>query len=81
MDTLRDEIAGKIAELAEIEPKEVEDDKPLRDLGVDSLMAIEIVVFVEKKIRREFPEDRIPKIQTLRDILREVESLNGTGSS
>ncbi len=72
---LKDVIVEKIAELGEIEPEEVSDDSSLRDLGIDSLMAIELVVFIEKKLQRSFPEEKMGTIQTCADVFREVELL------
>jgi acyl carrier protein len=72
---LRDEIVRKIAELGEIEPQEIEEGRALRDLGIDSLMAIELVVFIEKIIKRQFPEERMGAIQTCADVFREVDLL------
>ena len=75
MDELKAALRDRIADLAEIEPDEVLEEAPLQELGIDSLMAIELVVFVEKRTRCEFPEDCVGKIRTLGDILRELEPL------
>ncbi len=75
LSDFKPKIIAKIAELGEIEPREVEDGSLLRDLGIDSLMAIELVVFIEKSIQRTFPEERMGEIQTCADVFREVELL------
>jgi acyl carrier protein len=75
MITLKSEIIRKVAELGELETKEVTEDRPLRDLGIDSLMTIELVVFIEKMLHRQFPEERVGSIRTCGDIFREVETL------
>ena len=77
MANLKDAIVEKIAELGEIEPEEVAEDSTLRDLGIDSLMAIELVVFIEKKLQRSFPEEKMGTIQTCADVFREVDLLTG----
>jgi acyl carrier protein len=69
MKEIREELIERIARLAEIPEESVLDDVPLRDLGVDSLMAMEIVAFVEKRLQIEIPEEEIPKVRTLNDIL------------
>jgi acyl carrier protein len=72
---MQDAIIEKIAELGEIEPGEVSEDCALRDLGIDSLMAIELIVFIEKILKRSFPEEKMGTIQTCADVFREVELL------
>jgi len=73
--SLKDAIVGKIAELGEIEPGEVSEDRVLRDLGIDSLLAIELVVFIEKTLQRTFPEEKMGTIATCADVFRAVELL------
>lgn len=75
MAPLRNEILCKVAELGELEVKDIAEDRPLRDLGIDSLMTIELVVFIERLIRRQFPEEKMGKIHTCGDIFREVDHL------
>jgi acyl carrier protein len=69
MNTLARDLVTKVAELAEIEEDKVEMDLPLRDLGVDSLMVLKLVAFIEKQVGTEIPESEIAKVRTLGDIL------------
>jgi acyl carrier protein len=46
-DTLRDELRQIITEVTEVE--DIPEDTLFADLGIDSMMAIEIVADVEKK--------------------------------
>ena len=64
-----------IAELAEISGEEITQDASLQKLGVDSLMALQIVARMEKKYQVEIPEEEIGRIQTLRNILDMVERI------
>ena len=75
MVALKSEILHKVAELGELEVQEVAEDRPLKELGIDSLMTIELVVFIERMIHRQFPEEKIGTIRTCGDIFREVELL------
>jgi acyl carrier protein len=75
LSNLKQEIVQKIAELGEVELAEVQEGSSLRDLGIDSLMAIELVVFIEKIVKRQFPEERIGAIRTCADVFREAELL------
>lgn len=72
MQELELEIASKIAELAEIAPERVQRDVPLKELGVDSLMVLEIVAFIERRTKCEIAESDIPQVRTLGDILERV---------
>lgn len=71
-ERLEHDLKNLIAELAEIDPSEVSADRPLRDLGVDSLMVLELVAFIEKRTRQEIPEAEIGKVRTLTDILAKI---------
>jgi len=81
MLVFRSEILHKVAELGELDVTAVGEDKPLKDLGIDSLMRIELVVFIERIIQRQFPEERMGSIRTCQDIFREVDLLLGAAPS
>jgi acyl carrier protein len=70
IDELKEEIKKMISEIIEIpEDKLAEDAELFRDLGADSLKAIEIVAAFEKKYHVIIPERDIPKIKTIKQIL------------
>lgn len=70
---LRNQLKVMIAELIEIE--DFGDDQELtNDLGVDSMMAIEIVARVEKRFRIRVAEERMRELRTFNDIVRVTES-------
>jgi acyl carrier protein len=71
-EKLERDLVGLIADLAEVDPAEVRADRPLRDLGVDSLMVLELVAFIEKRTSTEIPEAEIGKVETLADILDKI---------
>lgn len=55
-----------IAEILETEPDEIKADaKFVKDLGMDSMMALEILAGIEKKYRIVIPEDMLPKFTDL----------------
>ena len=74
-EKVKSETVAIIAELAEIPGEEITEDASLQKLGVDSLMALQIVARMEKKYQVEIPEEEIGKIQTLRNILDMVERI------
>ncbi len=67
---IKDELVRMIASIAEIPETEVQEHVALRELGVDSLMALELVAMVEKRFKIEIPEEEIAQVRTLADILK-----------
>jgi acyl carrier protein len=70
-DDLKDKLRSIIAEVAEID--EVPDDVPFRDLGIDSMMAIEIVAEVEREYKLSIPEDELEELTDFNAVLRKVQ--------
>ena len=66
MDDLKEKLREIIAEVAEID--EVPDDVPFKDLGIDSMMAIEIVADVERTYSLSIPEDELQQIVDLNSV-------------
>ncbi len=64
-DTLRD----AVVELAGVPADHVTIDRPLKDLGIDSLVALELVVRMERQFGVRLTEDEIRNIRTIRDIV------------
>ena len=62
-----DEVRKLIADILEMEPAEIPLDAQLvEDLGMDSMMALEILASIEKRFRIKIPEEDLPKITTLK---------------
>lgn len=71
-----EEVKKMIAEIIEVpEEKLTPDADFFNDLGIDSLKAIEIVAAFEKKYRIIIPENDIPNIRNLRQVLKYTEKL------
>ncbi len=63
---LEQEVKELIAEIIEMEPNEINPDAHLvEDLGMDSMMALEILASLEKKYKIKLPEEDLPKITTV----------------
>jgi len=63
---LEQEVKELIAEIIEMEPNEINPDAHLvEDLGMDSMMALEILAAMEKKYKIKLPEEDLPKITTV----------------
>ncbi|MFW5924945.1 MAG: acyl carrier protein [Myxococcota bacterium] len=70
-DDLKEKLRSIIAEVAEID--DVPDDVPFRDLGIDSMMAIEIVAEVEREYKLSIPEDELEELRDLNAVLAKVQ--------
>ena len=65
-DNLEQDIRSLIADIIEMEPSQIAPDASLvEDLGMDSMMALEILAAMEKKYKIKIPEEDLPKITTL----------------
>ena len=66
MQCVDDEVRSLVAGILELEPSEMDADARLvQDLGMDSMMALEILASIEKKFRIKVPEEDLPKITTV----------------
>jgi acyl carrier protein len=72
-ELIRTEIKRLIADVTEREPEEVSDTASFSDeLGVDSLMAMEVMVAVDKKFKIDIPEEEFGKIKNVLDAVEVV---------
>lgn len=71
-DDLKEKIREIICEVAELD--EVPDDEPFKDLGIDSMMAIEIVSEIEREYKLVIPEDELANIVDLNSVYENVKS-------
>ena len=69
--TLEKELREIIANVTEIDPKEIGlDSKFVEDLGMDSMMALEILAAMEKKYKIQIPEEKLAQLRTLKDTIK-----------
>jgi acyl carrier protein len=63
-----------IAEIAEVDLEEVTDDALfVEDLEIDSLMAMEILIAIEKRFGIEVAEEKLLEFRTLRQVMDVVD--------
>ncbi|MFH1702406.1 MAG: acyl carrier protein [Nitrospirota bacterium] len=75
-NNLEEEVKKLIADITEVPLEKLTPDTDFfKDLGIDSLKAIEIVAAFEKKYRIIIPENDIPNIRNLRQVLKYTEKL------
>jgi len=72
-ELIRSEIKRLIADVTEREPEEITDTASFGDdLGVDSLMAMEVMVAVDKKFKIDIPEEEFGTIKNVIDAVEVV---------
>lgn len=59
-EDLKEKLRAIISEVSEVD--EIPDETPFKDLGIDSMMAIEIVAEVERTYKLSIPEDDLRKM-------------------
>ena len=63
---VEEDVRNLVAEILETEPVEIKDDAHfVKDLGMDSMMALELMATLEKKYRIIIAEDSLPKMTSL----------------
>lgn len=64
------ELQKLISSIAEIEPEKVTMEANfVEDLGMDSMMALEILATLEKKYKLKIPEQNLTKMTNLREVI------------
>ena len=73
-DEIRAEVKRLIANVTEREPEEIPDTAHFMDeLGVDSLMAMEVMIAVDKKFKIDIPEEEFNKATNVDESVAMVE--------
>ena len=72
-DEIRAEVVKLVAEITERAPEEISDTALfIEELGIDSLMAIEMLVAMDKKYKIHIPEEEFGKIKNVNDAVAMV---------
>lgn len=75
-NNLENEVRSLVAEIMEIdEAKITPDAKFVEDLGMDSMMALEVLASAEKKYKIKISEDYIMKVTDLKSVVEIVRNL------
>ena len=62
-DTLKQDLRSLISEIAEKD--EIPDDTHFKDLGIDSMMGVEIVAAIERKYQVKIEDAELTEVSTL----------------
>jgi acyl carrier protein len=76
-DEIREGLASILEEVADVTPSDVSDEKSfVDDLDVDSLSMVEVAMAAEEKFGVKIPDDELPKLKTVGDAVKYIESNN-----
>lgn len=74
--TLEKEIRSIVADILEMDPDKIRPEaKFVDDLGMDSMMALEILASIEKKYKLKIPEEYLGKISALSQVVNMVKRM------
>jgi acyl carrier protein len=74
--SIKNELRVMMAEIMESEPAQIKDDAQfVQDLGMDSMMALEILASLEKKYKIVIPEEELLKFTTLNKTVEVVSKI------
>ncbi|PIU41661.1 MAG: hypothetical protein COS99_04255 [Candidatus Omnitrophica bacterium CG07_land_8_20_14_0_80_42_15] len=77
-ENLEKELRSLIAEIIEVEEEKITLDASfVEDLGMDSMMALEILAAIEKKYKLRVPEEHLTKITNLKQVLNTTKEFLG----
>ncbi|MCK4660055.1 MAG: acyl carrier protein [Phycisphaerae bacterium] len=68
LEAARNEILEWVSDAIRVPVEEIELDKPLAEVGIDSLDAVHMISTIESIIQQELPEDVMQRVKTLNDI-------------
>jgi acyl carrier protein len=74
-EEIREGLASILEEVADVAPGDVSDEKSfVDDLDVDSLSMVEVAMAAEEKFGVKIPDDELPKLKTVGDAVKYIES-------
>ena len=75
-EEVKKEIKKMVLEITEVSKEQLKDDARFsEDLGVDSMMALEIAASIEKKYKVVIPEEKLPTIRSLQNVYDLLEGI------
>ena len=66
MSELKEKLRAIVAEVSEID--DIPDDVPFTELGIDSMMALEVVAEVERQYKIRVPEEELKSIRDFNSV-------------
>lgn len=76
MEILSSRLRERLSILLDVEPAGIGDDTSFSDLGVDSMMRLELIALVEQHVGRELPERELTNLGTIGQVIQYVGDLS-----
>jgi acyl carrier protein len=74
IEKLKKEIRQLVSKISEVPENQLKDEALfVEDLGMDSMMALEVVASIEKKYKIVVPEEAIPTLRSLKEVYNFME--------
>ena len=80
MSSIESELRAIVAEVAEIDPAEIAPSGTLADVGVDSLLQVEIAVEVERRYGIQFGRDELKRLSSFGSLVAVTEAKLGAAA-
>lgn len=79
-DQMYEDVKKMLSEIVEIDTEKISGDaKFITDLGMDSMLSLEILARLEKKYQIKIPETRFPEFTTLNKTVAVIKELQPKG--
>ncbi len=82
-DNLKEEIRGLISEISEVDT--IPDDTHFKDLGIDSMMGVEIVAAIERQYHIKIDDDELASFKDLEGayalVVKKLEAKSGVAAA
>jgi acyl carrier protein len=75
VEILSSYLRERLSILLDMDPAGIGDDTSFADLGVDSMMRLELIALVEQHVGRELPERELTNLGAIDQIIRYVDAL------
>jgi acyl carrier protein len=72
LEILSNRLRERLGILLDVDPAGIGDDTSFADLGVDSMMRLELIALVEQHVGRELPERELTNLGTIDQVIRYV---------
>lgn len=75
-EEIKKEVKKLVSDITKVPEKDLIDEASfIEELGIDSMMALEIIVGIEKKYRKVIPEEKISTVRSMSDVYKLLQEI------